>query len=381
MWWPLDACRISACSFKVGHHIHLIYVRYPLWFAIVCQIADVLRHGGAKVLFVGTLKVLSDMRRFGLASADEILLRENARDFVVATGAVTVHIQYNHKGVAEYVQCVRPATGQDQVTVSFYPDGYTNRIYKRPVVEALFAGGDENSGTLYQMDMAPKKPGLIPGVSGIETIDSGHIDGYINAAPVRQQATEALESLAIAHPDVVLLMLRSWGNPDNRLLKFDGGAAVYADVVAKTVAAIRHDIGRDVTVIVRPDNRDYIYSNRVMEALRPQVDFQLAAPGWHDRLPFDAFLYHFDQILPDARLHVVGFDSTASLPMIVLGKGYAHYFGAPEAAFPEALRDSAGVKQIQHKLKTLRQFLYGLPKGQCEIQEFCPMMFRVRTHA
>jgi hypothetical protein len=373
--------------------LHFFFIRYHQWLTVACQFFEHLESDSDKVFVVSTRTTVARVLPAGTVPADRCIEISQIREVLAAhpDAEIELYLQLSDGGLTEFHKWLYPALTNSQrgIRLSFYPDGYTNKIYGLTQLPTLVADHPDISfGYIYQFDVASDVPDLSALGLTVRLISSESIVRFNTSATVSAIAEAEIAGCIDGGcaDDVLLLLMRPWGSETflKGRLRFESAPELFATILASLIARIQIDLGRELTVLVRPDGRDAalsaasasVLSDLIAGGAVPSVQMKMVSANWPAWLTFDPFIFNFNRCAPGRRLHVAGLDSTASLPFLTTRRGSTHYFGVPSGAVPADVTDRTAFQSIEGKLRHMRRFIKAIPKDAIEFVDFEPFFFK-----
>ncbi|NNU16761.1 hypothetical protein HK107_10560 [Parvularcula sp. ZS-1/3] len=314
-----------------------IFVRYKQWLQLGLLMREALREDFDKVLFVGppafvrklrATKALDETEIIHVLELSNVLCTERCSEFHLL-------VQHSLSGMRDFDVC-REALGDVEAEqfLWFYPDGMTNNCED---TETVLAGAEKSSfqlGSDIAFDRIESTSGFCPITPRIRIIRHADYQQGQELTLANLEAQKLVDGLDLEDGvSVIVLILRPWEDEaflDGKLRSLGAKFPVAAALV-DLIYKYTENIG-PCRLLIRPDDRGLASSLEIASDVQAQISDRMRvdvidqAPWW---MTFEPIFKVLLEEIGDRRVHVLGMDSTFSLPFLFQGRGAGHVFGVP----------------------------------------------------
>lgn len=368
----------------------IFYARYPHWFSLAISVKGYLEDKGSRVIIVTPGRFIYILRQLGLKDGYDFIAATELEEKIDQFENTECHVILHHSniGVEAYRRFFDPffrTIGQSP-RVCFYTDGYTNRYLDSTKVDKFLKDTPSiqlESVFYFDIDGSPEERWPKRKVNAYR-VPSRYLAAYAESPIAREVAGQEFERLRkrTKTQDILLVLLRPLGSQTFHRGAFalDEGANQAVDLYKSFISAAVEGIGREVTVFVRPDNRDAEYSSLLISAIRKRVKdtpVEVSGIDWPDWMTFEPILFFAQRELAPCRVHVAAVDSTASLPFLQMRLIDSIFVGLPIDEATSTLLDQPGMDFFMRKIRFLRGQIEKLDLLDINVEEISKNLFWV----
>ena len=351
--------------------LNLVVFRYYHWLVFATLIKAQYEARGEKVMFVTKRNNFRFLTNAGLVHRQDFIAFAEAAGTMKKSpdDSFNVIVHHHPSSIVEWDQIV--PKDQPNLSISFYADGYTNRLVGEAGISAFLAERPEivRRHLFFAQVFQPQGGSHLRPFERITMpfSDLKHVFDYPLFRDTARDAAKKIAKFAKKQP-VLIAALRPWGSATfaKGAVAFDNPEDQFARIIMATIAAIEADQGKTFALLIRPDSRSREFMDNTLLSLTHQLGkrkFLDLNTVWPDYLALEPLLGN----LPDSGVGndfvVASFDSTASIPFIGLGIGKSHYLGSPENVVRQFAESGSSLAFLTVRMGMLKGFVADLEKS------------------
>lgn len=341
--------------------INFLHIRYYHWIFISLLLREYFKEKGEVLIIVCPRSCKDFMLELGLDHKIDFIFEGEFQNKVDSIDtAINIIIHHGEASISNFSQKYFNALEEKiGVNVSFYADGFTNKLLREDLSEELirsFVNLKLNSVYTFDLEVLTNSKLLLSASN--EVVQSSLVTKIMESKLLQEKVSPIINAIAkdVVTAEACLIALRPWGSESfqSGAFYFQDSENTFSEILLSYIKCVEETLGsNDTTFIIRPDSRDLSYTSRVGNNVKEGVGNNVILLGddWPSWMTIDYFILYF-QALTGKKLSIVTFDSTAGLPYFNSSYMHKQFSGVPDLCL-EKIPESKFKKLLCKKSKSI----------------------------